>query len=226
MKDVIKKYGGLTVKQLEAVEKCLNSEVKTIDMENLPENLKTIVEYKGENTFIKDIQSKFKQYGTLSQKQIEVANNQIQKELDKENTYLFNVPTPGETILIGRRIGQKLREEHNLQFNPMIIDITQVLGVSPKAVKFQGKLTVKRGNICMCCGRTLTDEFSMLTKLGKLCAKHLKIEYIKDKSEAERLRNDYLKRVEEIGVMEFWVPKRQIKVWSNESTQSALEWFS
>jgi hypothetical protein len=29
---------------------------------------------------------------------------------------------------------------------------------------------VKRGSICMCCGRTLTDEFSMLTKLGKTCA--------------------------------------------------------
>jgi hypothetical protein len=75
-------------------------------------------------------------------------------------------------------------------------------------------MTVKRGNICMCCGRELTDEFSMLTKMGKTCSKHMKVEYIKNKSEVERFRNDYLKRVEEIGEMEFWVPKSQIKKWN------------
>ena len=56
MKDTIKRYGSLTIKQAEASEKCLNSTVQKIDMENLPENIKRIVEYKGENTFIKDIQ--------------------------------------------------------------------------------------------------------------------------------------------------------------------------
>ena len=57
----------------------------------------------------------------------------------------------------------------------------------------------------MCCGRDLSDEFSMLTKMGKTCSSHMKVEYIKDKSEVERFRNDYLKRVEEIGEMEFWI---------------------
>jgi len=223
MKDSLKKWGNLTEKQVEAAEKCLNSEVKTIDMENIPENIKRIVDYKGESNFVKDIQSKFTKYGTLTAKQIEVANNQIQKEEDKARTIAIRIPTPGETILLGRGIGQKIKEEYNLEFNPMIIDITKVLGVSPKAIRFAGKMTIKRGSICMCCGRTLTDEFSMLTKLGKTCAKHMKIEYITDASQAERLRNDYLKRVEEIGVMEFWVPKKQIKMWSDDMTQRMLE---
>jgi hypothetical protein len=74
-------------------------------------------------------------------------------------------------------------------------------------------MTIKRGDVCVCCGRTLTDEFSMLTKMGKTCAGHMGVEYITNKSEAERFRNEYLKRVEEIGEMEFWVPKRQIKMW-------------
>ena len=65
----------------------------------------------------------------------------------------------------------------------------------------------------MCCGRTLTDEFSMITKMGKTCAGHMKVEYIKDLSEVERFRNDYLKRIEEIGNFEFWVPKKQIQNW-------------
>jgi hypothetical protein len=47
------------------------------------------------------------------------------------------------------------------------------------------------------------------------------VEYIKDKSEVERFRNDYMKRVEEIGEMEFWVPKSQIKKW-NGMTESIV----
>jgi hypothetical protein len=75
------------------------------------------------------------------------------------------------------------------------------------------KMTVKRGKVCTCCGRTLTDEFSMLTGIGKLCAKHIGVEYITDRSQAERFRNEYLDRVEEIGEMEFWIPKSQIVKW-------------
>jgi hypothetical protein len=61
--------------------------------------------------------------------------------------------------------------------------------------------------------KTLTDEFSMLTGMGKICAGHVGVEYITDKSQAQRFREDYLKRVEEIGELEFWVPKTQIKKW-------------
>jgi nucleoside-triphosphatase THEP1 len=61
--------------------------------------------------------------------------------------------------------------------------------------------------------KTLTDEFSMLTGMGKICAKHVGVEYITDKSQAQRFREEYLKRVDEIGEMEFWVPKSQIKKW-------------
>ena len=95
----------------------------------------------------------------------------------------------------------------------ILLDITKVLGISPKAVKFAGKMTVKRAKVCVCCAKSLTDEFSMLTTMGKTCAKHMGVEYIKDASQAERFREEYLKRVEEIGEMQFWVPKSQIKKW-------------
>lgn len=222
MKESLKKWGNLTEKQLEAAEKCLNSEVK-VDIETLSDDMKKIANYSGESTFVTDIKSKLMTYGTLTDRQVQASLKQIQKEEDKARTIAVKIPTPGETILLGRRIGQELKEQYNLEFNPMIIDITKILGVSPKAIKFEGKMTVKRGNICMCCGRTLTDEFSMLTKLGKTCAGHMKIQYITDASQAERLRNDYLKRVEEIGVMEFWVPKKQIKMWSDELTHTFID---
>ena len=213
MKDALKKWGGLTPKQLEATEKALNAEVKTINKEELPEDVKRIVDYKGENPFVKDIASKFQKWGTLTSKQISAAVAQIQKEEDKEKTVRMNWPTIGETIKLGRKKGIELKEKYGLKFNPILIDITALKAVSPKAVLFTGKLTIKRGDVCTCCLKTLTDEFSMLTGFGKICAKHVGVEYITDKSQAQRFREEYLKRVDEIGEMEFWVPKTQIKKW-------------
>jgi len=212
MKTVISKYGGLTDNQMTAVEKCLNATAK-VNMDELPEDLKRIVDYTGENSFIKDIAVKLKQYGTLTENQKSAALKQIQKEEDKEKTIRMNWPTIGETIKLGRKIGVQLKETYGLDFNPILIDITKLLAVSPKAVKFAGKMTIKRGKVCTCCMKTLTDEFSMLTNMGKICAKHMRVEYITDASQAEGFRERYLQRVEEIGEMEFWVPKSQIKKW-------------
>ena len=217
MKNVLSRYNGLTPKQAEAVEKCLNAEVKTIDMDSLPEDMKKIVEYKGENTFVCDIIRKFKQYGTLTERQKAAALKQIQKEQDKENTIKVKWPTVGETIKIGRKIGSQLKEQYGLKFNPILLDITKVAAVSPKAVKFEAKMTVKSGDVCMCCAKTLTDEFSMLTRMGKQCAGHMGVEYIKDASQAEKFREEYLKRVDEIGVMEVWVPKSKIVKWEGKT---------
>ena len=212
MKDTIAKYNGLTPKQLEAVEKCLNATTE-VKPQEMTEELKRIVDYKGENNFVKDIASKLQKYGTLTEKQKLAALNQIQKEEDREKTIRMNWPTVNETIKLGRKIGEQLKEKYNLKFNPILIDITALKGVSPKAVLFEGKLTVKRGKVCTCCMKTLTDEFSMLTGMGKICAKHVGVEYITDVSQADRFREEYLKRVEEIGIMQFWVPKSQIVKW-------------
>lgn len=212
MKSVVNQYGSLTVKQTEAVEKCLKAST-VVESKELPENVKRIVDYTGENSFVKEIASKFKKYATLSEKQISAAINQIQKEEDKERTIRMNWPVIGDSIKITRKVGEELKKTYGLQFNPIILDITKLMAVSLKAVQFEAKMTVKRGKVCTCCGRTLTDEFSMLTGIGKLCAKHIRVPYITDKSQAERFRNEYLERVEEIGKMVFWIPKSQIVKW-------------
>jgi len=175
--------------------------------------IEKVQNYKGTNSFIIKMKDTVNKYNRLSPKQEEVVVGIFQKE-QNERTLEMNWPTTGESIILARKIGQQLKETYGLEFNPTLIDISRLLAVSPKAVKFSGKMTIKRGNICMCCGRELSDEFSMLTKMGKTCSKHMKVEYIKDKSEVERFRNDYLKRVDEIGEMEFWVPKSQIKKWN------------
>jgi len=216
MKDVISKYGKLTVGQATTVEKILNDPVEAKQVE-LTEDMKKIQSYAGENSFVKEIQSKLEKYGKLSDKQVSAAINQIQKEESKAQIKKMNIPAEGDTIQVGRKIGQQMKETYGLQFNPTILDITKVLGISPKAVKFAGKMTVKRAKVCVCCAKTLTDEFSMLTTMGKTCAKHMGVEYIKDKTQAAGFREDYLKRVEEIGEMIFWVPKSQLKNWEGDS---------
>jgi hypothetical protein len=212
MKDTIKKYGTLTPKQAAAVEKILSASVEAKQVE-LSDDMKKIQTYSGPSDFVNDIKSKLEKFGKLSDKQVSAALNQIQKEETKNATRKMNLALDGDTIIVGRSIGQKMKETYGLKFNPTLLDLTKVLAISPKAIKLAGKMTIKRGDVCVCCGRTLTDEFSMLTKMGKTCAGHMGVEYITDKSEAERFRNEYLKRVEEIGEMEFWVPKRQIKMW-------------
>ena len=218
MKDSLKKWGRLTEKQLIAVEKALVSKPSII-VDELPENLKVIAKYEGENSLVKDIKTKLLTYGTLTDRQIEVSNKQIQKEIDKEKTVTFKKPLPtiGETVKIGRSIGIQLKETYGLKFNPILIDISKVVSVSPKAVQFTGKLTIKRGDVCTCCVKTLTDEFSMLTGMGKTCAKNLGVAYITDKSQAENFRMEYLKRVEEIGEMTFWIPKSKIVKWEGKT---------
>ena len=214
MKESLKKWGKLTEKQIEAVEKALASKPK-VNVEELPENMKQIANYEGTNTFVNDIKAKLLTYGTLSDKQIEAANKQIQKEIDKSKIVTLKrpIPTIGDTIKIGRSKGVELKEKYGLKFNPILIDITKVLSISPKAIEFSGKLTIKRGDVCTCCMRTLTDEFSMLTGMGKTCAGKVGVPYITDKSQAERFRMEYLKRVDEIGEMTFWIPKSKIVKW-------------
>ena len=215
MKDALNKFGSLTQKQSEAVEKILVNQVK-VDVESLPENLKSIANYEGENKFVNDIKTKLMTYGTLTDNQVSTANTQIQKESDKDKTLKLRIPVLGETIQLRRTTAEVLKVKHGLEFNPLLIDVIKILEISPKAIKVSGKLTVKRGKICNCCAKTLTDEFSMLTGLGKTCAKHLGVKYITDSTQADKFREEYLNKVEEIGVMETWIPLSQVKVLSDK----------
>jgi hypothetical protein len=195
--------------------------ITTMTLSQSMTTIEKVNNYQGKNSFIAKMKDLLIKGKTLSPKQLEVSLDIITKEEQNEKVIRMNWPTPGETIIIGRKVGQQLKENYGLEFNPTLLDITRLLGVTAKAVKFAGKMTIKRGKICTSCMRDLTDEFSMLTGMGKTCAGHMKVPYIKDASEAGRFREDYLRRVEEIGEMEFWVPKNQIKKW-NGSTEKII----
>lgn len=218
MKDAMSKYGSLTINQRAAVEKIFKNvtEVKAVEM---TDDMKKIASYEGENSFVIDLKGKLTQYGRLTDKQISAALKQIDKEENKPVVHTMNVPAAGDTIKVGRKVGQNLKQQYGLKFNPVLLDITKVVAFSAKAVKFSGKMTINRSDVCMCCAKTLTDEFSMLTGMGKTCSKHMGIPYITDKTQADKYREEYLKKVEEIGEMEFWVPLSQIKNWEGKTSK-------
>ena len=162
MKETIKKYGTLTPKQAAAVEKILSAAVEAKQVE-LSDDMKKIQSYDGPSDFVNDIKSKLEKFGKLSDKQVSAALGQIQKEETKNATRKMNLILDGDTIIVGRNIGQKLKETYGLKFNPTLLDLTKVLAITPKAVKLAGKMTIKRGDVCVCCGRTLTDEFSTVS---------------------------------------------------------------
>jgi hypothetical protein len=94
---------------------------------------------------------------------------------------------------------------------PILVDLVGTTHISAKAVRVRAKLTKENGDVCRCCGAELTDEFSILTGMGPICAKNLRLKYIKDKVEAARFHEELALRIEEIGEFEFWLPKSQIK---------------
>jgi len=194
MKQVVFQYGGLTEKQAEAAEKALSEPTK-VDTRFISDNTRQIADYVGENTFVLDVKGKFLKYGTLSDAQVSAANKQIKKENEDKNRMDVNIDVIGETIVVGRSTGEDLKKQKGLNFNPLLLDITEVVTLTAKAVKFKGKLTTKNCGVCKSCGRTLTDEFSRLTGYGKTCAKHLRVEYIKDKFEFERFNKDVLEEL-------------------------------
>ena len=216
MKETLNKWGQLTPNQSAAVDKILSAPVEAKQVE-LTDDMKKVQSYEGENAFVKELQAKLEKYGKLTDKQVSAALKQIQKEEDQKKTRNFNINLIGETLKVGRKVGQGMKEAYGLEFNPVLLDITKLLAVSPKAIKFSGKMTTGRSKVCRCCAKTLTDEFSMLTGVGKTCANHMRIPYITDISQADRFREDYLRRVEEIGEMEFWVPKSQVKKWEGKT---------
>lgn len=150
-------------------------------------------------------------------------------EKQNSKSVLVHWTTPGQTILVGRKVGQELRKKYGLHFNPMILDITEIIEIKPKAIKFRAKLTESRGKWCCICNKTLTDELSMLSGVGKICSKHFGVPYLTSKDDADIFRKNYLKRIDEIGELEVWAPKTSIKKWEGGKSkihQAAVEALS
>jgi len=213
LKPGLMKWGRLTPRQYQAAEKVIMNEErqKEINVEELPERLKAIVTYTGESTFVNDLKMKFKKYRKLTDKQVDAGFKAIDREIQKDSQKDMNIKLVGNTIKIGRKVAMGIKENYNLEFHPILVDVTEVMVMSNKAFKLKAKLTKENGGICRCCGRTLTDEMSQVTGIGPVCAKYVGVEHPKSKDDVEQFKVDISNKIDEIGEFEFWIPKRAIE---------------
>jgi len=210
------KYGRLTPKQFSVAEKLILQEErqKDVKVEELPHTLRAIVEYKGESKFVLDLQVKYKKYRRLTEKQVQAGYQAVDREIQKNSQRDLNIPLVGNTIKLGRNIARDIKEENNLEFYPILVDVTEIVTISNRALKLKAKLTKENGGICRCCGKTLTDYMSQITGIGPVCAKYVGVKHPQDKSEVEQFKKDMSDKIDEIGEFEFWIPKRQIVEWN------------
>jgi len=216
LKPGLMKWGRLTPKQYQAAEKVIMNEErqKEINVEELPERLKAIVTYTGESTFVNDLKMKFKKYRKLTDKQVDAGFKTIDREIQKDSQKELNLRLVGNTIKIGRKVAMGIKENYNLEFHPILVDVTEVMTISNRAFKLKAKLTKENGGICRCCGKTLTDEMSQVTGIGPVCAKYVGVKHPKTKNEVEQFKVDMSNKIDEIGEFEFWIPKRAIVEWN------------
>ena len=215
LKPDLMKWGRLTPRQYQVVEKVIMNEERQneIKVEELPTQLRAIVEYTGESTFVNDLKMKFKKYRKLTDKQVSAGYKAIDREIQKDSQKEMNIKLVGNTIKIGRKVAMGIKENYNLDFHPILVDVTEVMIMSNKAFKLKAKLTKENGGICRCCGRTLTDEMSQVTGIGPVCAGYVGVKHPNSIKDVEQFKIDMSNKIDEIGEFEFWIPKRAIIEW-------------
>jgi len=162
------KWGQLTPKQYAVAEKLIMQELRQVEVkvEELPVELRAIVEYTGESNFVNDLKVKYKKYRKLTEKQVSAGYRAIDRETQKDSQKELNIKLVGNTIKLGRKIALSIKENYDMDFHPILVDVTEVMVISNKAFKLKAKLTKDNAGICRCCGRTLTDEMSQVTGIG------------------------------------------------------------
>ena len=178
------------------------------------EVIKEVQNYEGTNNFMNSLKRGLKKYGSLTENQAAAAIRVIEGARRHEQSQKrIDIKLVGDTIKIGRKIALGIKEEYNLDFHPILVDVTAVTAMTDRALRVKGKLTKENGGVCRCCGKTLTDEMSQVTGIGPVCAKYVGVEHPKSKNDVKKFKEDMSNKIDEIGEFEFWIPKRAVIKW-------------
>jgi hypothetical protein len=178
------------------------------------EVIKEVQNYEGTNNFMNSLKRGLKKFGSLTENQAAAAIRVIEGTRRHEQSQKrIDIKLVGDTIKIGRKIALGIKEEYNLEFHPILVDVTAVTAMTDRALRLKGILTKENGGVCRCCGKTLTDEMSQVTGIGPVCAKYVGVEHPKSKNDVEKFKEDMSNKIDEIGEFEFWIPKRAVIKW-------------
>ena len=115
------KWGQLTPKQYAVAEKLIMQELRQVEVkvEELPVELRAIVEYTGESNFVNDLKVKYKKYRKLTEKQVSAGYRAIDRETQKDSQKELNIKLVGNTIKLGRKIALSIKENYDMDFHPI-----------------------------------------------------------------------------------------------------------
>ena len=178
------------------------------------EVIKEVQNYNGTNNFMNSLKRGLNKFNSLTDNQTAAAIRVIEgTRRHEQSKNRIDIKLVGDTIKIGRKIALGIKEDYNLDFHPILVDVTAVTAMTDRALRVKGKLTKENGGMCRCCGKTLTDEMSQVTGIGPVCAKYVGVEHPKSKNDVEKFKEDMSNKIDEIGEFEFWIPKRAVIKW-------------
>lgn len=196
--------------------------------------------YNGENRFVNSVKSYLEGKGFITERQLQAVTNFFSTEKTGIPQQLaipeLNVPvslptnfsqnisqnnfaniTLKNTVLIklkGLRFVKSLCEKMKIgNIKSYAWVVKEVTGQTPRAIRVKAVIPDNNYtlNFCRNCGRRLTDDFSIATGMGKVCANYYGIPYIKDISQALKFKDKVDELIKTIGVQEFWLPKSRIE---------------
>lgn len=173
-------------------------------------------EYQGGNGFMNSVKSALNKYGDLTEKQAIATHNFFVREGEKQKRQREGLPVGDFIELLSpvfveikggfvHSLSEKLEMGNVKSYAWVVHEISRI---TKKAILVRAKIAGSEYSLhyCRICGRKLTDQFSQATGMGKVCAGHMEIPYIKDLSEVAEFKLAMDRRIQEIGMKEFWLP--------------------
>jgi hypothetical protein len=179
--------------------------------------------YSGSNSFMISLKSNLLRYGKLTERQLPYAvkffeeqqQQTISSDVVKKSDYpTYKLKNPFLITIKGQYFVKDLCESKLLLGDVISYAwvITEVTGITPKAVKVKAKIADSKHNLnfCRACCRSLTDKFSIATGMGKICSEKYGIPYLTDMSQVDAYKMKLDEKINQIGEKEFWLPKSKV----------------
>lgn len=135
-------------------------------------------------------------------KQAEYDAQKLSGEHTKINDASYSIKA-NTVVKVGRFFAKELGKQVGLdEKGHFAYKVVNVLGESSKAYQLELRASGARTSFCSCCGRTLTDSFSVLHGIGPICASRHGV------ANAEQLDT----RLASTQSIKVWLPKSALKL--------------
>lgn len=173
------------------------------------DTIQKLINYEGNNGFVKSVLNGYNRWGKLTPKQMEAVKKFFAPKKTKGSIKPIKINVD---LVLKRYVAREISEEYNLgKITPITVTVSEINALTNKAVRVKGKMTFTDVGCCRCCGRDLTDWVSKASGIGPTCAKYMGLKRPTTQSEVKEFNKNLKEKIDEIGELEFWIPKSHIK---------------